>query len=370
MASTLAAVTPGTVPVDAEEPTRYLLPPEAYQSPDWYEREQRLLFGRTWNLVAYESDLPRPGDYLPVQAGLEPVIVVRDHDGELRAFLNMCRHRGMALACVAGHTDGNVRCPYHGWEFAPDGTLERIPQRAAQFADIDTGAWGLVSVGVGIWGGMVFVNPDPAAVPFAEWLGDLPARLGPFDLDQLDEIFRLQVPIACNWKLYIENHVDVLHLWYLHDESLGMYDHTGFLHNQVGPHWVSEERLRPGAERPRGLVPIAHLPEDERDVLRANLIFPNVPTSSSESQWMTYQVVPTGPETSVLDIRIRGERGAPELDEGSVTQLLRVLRDEDGGAVEQIQRVLRSSRFEVGPLAATHEAPITRFQRHVLEHLA
>jgi choline monooxygenase len=369
-AATTATATTSAPAAGGGEPTRYLLPPEAYVSTGWYEREQRELFGRTWNLVAYEQDVPRPGDYLPVQAGADPVLLMRGHDGELRAFVNMCRHRGMALACAAGHTDGNVRCPYHGWEFAPEGTLVRIPQRAAQFAGIDTDQWGLVPVGLGTWDGMVFVNPDAAATPFAEWLGDLPARIGPFDLSQLVEIFRLQVPIACNWKLYIENHVDVLHLWYLHDESLGMYDHTGFRHDQVGPHWVSEERLRPDADRARGLPPIAHLPDDERDVLRANLIFPNVPTSSSETQWMTYQVVPTGPETSLLDIRIRGERGAPDLDDESVGQLLRVLRDEDGGAVEQIQRVLHSPRFQVGPLASAHEAPITRFQRHVLEHLS
>ncbi|HET6953541.1 MAG TPA: aromatic ring-hydroxylating dioxygenase subunit alpha [Acidimicrobiales bacterium] len=350
------------------EPTRYLLPPEAYHSPEWYEREQRLLFGRTWNLVAYEDDVPAPGDFVPVQAGAEPVLVVRGHDGELRAFLNMCRHRGMALACAAGHTDGNVRCPYHGWEFSPGGALERIPQRAAQFADVDPGRWGLLPVGLATWHGLVFVNPDPAAPAFADWLGDLPARFGPFDTGRLVEVRRLQVPIACNWKLYIENHVDVLHLWYLHDDTLGMYDHTRFLHDQVGPHWVSEERLRPGAERPRGLPPIAGLPADERDVLRANLVFPNVPTSSSESMWITYQVVPTGPETSLLDIRVRGEEGG-ELSDEATAQLLRVLRDEDGAAVERIQRVLRSSRFAVGPLATTHEAPITRFQRHVLEHL-
>jgi phenylpropionate dioxygenase-like ring-hydroxylating dioxygenase large terminal subunit len=369
MAFTLATVTRGTAPVAAAEPTRYLLPPEAYTDATWYEREQRELFGRTWNLVAYEEDVAGPGDYLPVQAGPDPVLLVRGHDGELRAFVNMCRHRGMALACTAGHTDGNVRCPYHGWEFSPAGALERIPQRAAQFPDIDTEQWGLVPLAVGTWSGMVFVNPDPAAAPFAEWLGDLPDRFGPFDTSQLVEVFRLQVPLACNWKLYIENHVDVLHLWYLHDESLGMYDHTGFVHDHVGPHWVSEERLRHDAERDRGLAPIAHLPDDERDVLRANLIFPNVPTSSSETQWMTYQVVPTGPGTSMLDIRIRGERGSPPMGDADIAQLLRVLRDEDGGAVEQIQRVLRSPRFQVGPLASSHEAPITRFQRNVLEHL-
>jgi Rieske 2Fe-2S family protein len=176
------------------------------------------------------------------------------------------------------------------------------------------------------------------------------------------------VPLACNWKLYIENHIDVLHLWYLHDESLGMYDHTGFHHERIGRHWVSDERLRPDQDRPRGLPPISHLPDEERDVLRANLLFPNVPTSSSETLWMTYQVIPQGPTASTLDIRVRAEPGA-EMDDEGVAQLLRVLRDEDGFAVEQIQAVLRSPRFEVGPLASSHEAPITAFQRDILEFL-
>ena len=351
------------------QPTRYLLPPEAYHDPAWYEREQRELFGRTWNLVAYEADLPNPGDHLPIQVGLDPVLVQRGHDGRIRAFLNMCRHRGMALTCEAGGTDTTIRCPYHGWEYDSDGALARIPQRASQFADLDPADWGLVPLGAATWDGMVFVNPDPDAVPFETWLGAYGTRIGPHDTTQLVEILRMRVPVACNWKLYIENHVDVLHLWYLHGESLGMYDHTAFLHEKVGWHWVSEERLRPGGERSRGLPPIAHLPESELDVLRANLRFPNVPTSSSATQTMTYQVIPTGPASCELDIRVRAEPGATLPPEG-LQQLLQVLRDEDGFAVEQIQRVIRSPRFEVGPLASTHEAPITSFQRDVLAHLS
>ena len=242
MADTLTAAPPET---------RYLLPPEAYFSSEWYEREQRELFGRTWNLVAYEHDVPHPGDHLPVQAGPTPVLLVRGHDGELRAFVNMCRHRGMALTCEAGHTDGNVRCPYHGWEFTTEGTLVRVPQRAAQFGDLDTAQWGLVPVALGTWSGLVFVNPDPAALPFGEWLGDLPAHMGPFDTDRLTEVRRLRIPVASNWKLYIENHVDVLHLWYLHDETLGMYDHTGFLHRQVGPR-AAVQHHRPRHQTPPG----------------------------------------------------------------------------------------------------------------------
>ena len=369
MTDTIASAGPAPgAPSRRDAAPAYVLPPEAYFDRAWFDREQRDLFGRTWNLVAYEADVPNPGDSLPVQVGVEPVLLLRDRDGVLRAFLNMCRHRGMALTCEAGSGDGTVRCGYHGWEYAGDGALVRIPQRASQFADIDPSRWGLVPVGIGLWDGMVFVNPDPGAEPFESWLGSYPARVGPFDTSQLVEIFRLRVPVAANWKLYIENHVDVLHLWYLHDETLGMYDHTGFLHDKVGRHWVSEERLRPGQERTRGLPRIAHLPESEHDVLRANLIFPNVPTSSSETQTMTYQVIPTGPETCELDIRVRAEPGG-EIPEDGVAQLLKVLRDEDGSAVEQIQRVLRSPRFEVGPLASAHEAPIVAFQHDVLDHL-
>ena len=360
-----------TVGQAGSERATFLLPKQAYLDAGWYAREQRELFGTVWNLVAAESDLPEPGDVLPVQVGWHPPLLVRGTDGVIRGYLNMCRHRGMALACEAGHAGANVRCPYHGWEFAADdGSLVRIPQRSGQFADTDPNAWALLPVAVQSWAGLVFCNPDPDAAPLEEFLGELPQRIGPFDPLRLTQVARLRVPLRCNWKLYIENHIDVLHLWYLHADSLGMFDHAGFAHDWVGPHWVSDEVLRPGADRPRGaMLPIAHIPDEERDVLRANLIFPNVPTSSSETMWITYQVVPTGPETSELDIRVLGEPGS-QLDAESEATLLAVLRDEDGFAVEQIQRVLRSPKFAVGPLASAHELPITRFHRLLLERLA
>ncbi len=117
-------------------------------------------------------------------------------------------------------------------------------------------------------------------------------------------------------------------------------------------------------DRTRGL-PGARPSEGARYLLRANLLFPNVPTSSSGTLTMTYQVIPDAPDRSVLDIRVRAEPGAEMSDEGAAA-VLRVLRDEDGFAVEQVQRALASPRFRVGPLAREHEAPITAFQRAVL----
>ncbi len=353
---------------------RYLLPPAAYFDPDWYERELREVFARTWNLVAYRSDLPSVGDYVPVTVGREPILLVHRPDGAIGAFVNMCRHRGMVMYCEPGHAD-QLRCMYHGWEYDGAGTLVRIPQRRSQFPDLDPADWGLIPVPCAEWDGMVFVNPSGDAASFADWLGDYPKHCGPFDLDQLVEVRRHQVDVACNWKLYVENHIDVLHLWYLHEDSLGMYDHRNFLHEAVGDHWVSSERLRTGLER-RGelssmrekMLPISHLPADERDVLRANLLWPNVPMSSSETLYMTYQVVPTGPTTCRLDIRVRAEPGS-ELDDRGLAELCTVLVDEDATAVERIQEVIQSQRFEVGPLAVDHERPITDFHRTLLERL-
>ena len=358
-----------TVIPDADDPTRYLLPPEAYWSQEWYEREQRELFAKTWNLAAYASDIPHVGDYLPVTIGMEPVLLVRDGDGEIRGFVNMCRHRGMALMSEAGHTDGNLRCFYHGWEFETSGSLVRIPQRSGQFASVDTSEWSLIPLPTAVWDGMVFVNPSGTAEPFEDWLGDYPNYIGPFDSSRLEDVKRVKALVNCNWKLYIENHIDVLHLWYLHSETLGMYDHSNFAHHKVGLHWASDERLRePGVTRERGLPPITHIPDRERDVLRANLLFPNVPTSSSETLYMTYQVVPTGPTTSALDIRVRAEPGAT-MDDEALGETMKVLIEEDGFAVEQIQRTIRSQRFQVGPLAETHERPITNFHSDILGFL-
>jgi len=348
---------------------RYQLPPEAYFDPDWYAREQQLLFGRSYNLVGYEADIPEVGDYLTATVAGEPVVVVRGRDRAVRSYINVCRHRGIVIAAEAGHTDATLRCPYHGWEYGLDGRLERVPQRRTQFPDVDIDALGLIPLAVGTWAGMIFAHLDVDAEPLESWLDDfvLQDRAGPYPWDQLVEVTRINVPLACNWKLYIENHIDIYHLWYLHEESLSMYDHHALTHWQAGVHWGCVEPLRGDRERIRlGMLPITNVPESEHDLLRANLIFPNVPHTTSEATVTTYQVVPTGPETCYLDIRVLGEPGSQLAD---ASELLRVLRDEDGFACEQMQVAMRSRHFAVGPLAAEHEMPIHQFHTQLREFL-
>ena len=361
------SASPGERPV-------YRMPPSAYFSADWYEHEQRELFARTWVMVGHVHDVAEPGDFLAVTVGQEPVVVVRTSEGGLRAHLNICRHRGMTIVqsdkddCT-GSCGTSLRCPYHGWEWNLDGELKRVPQRSSQFPDLDEAGLGLFEVAVDTWRGFVFVHVDPAnATPFTEWLSDFEGMAGEYPWEDLVEVNRVRWDLACNWKLYIENHIDWLHLWYLHDDSLGMYDHPNGVRRDHGLHWSSYEVLRDGRERSQedtGLDPIPGVSEWESDTVRANLLFPNVPYVTTGRAVHTYQIVPTGPETCYIDLRVFALPGTTMNEIGLAGTEL-VLYTEDGGACEKMQAAIRSPRFSVGPLALEFEQSIADFHERLI----
>ena len=188
----------------------FLLGPPAYYDDAWFAREQRDLFTRTWHLVGTSEQVTAPGDYLTFPAGTDPLVVTRDLDGELRAFHNFCPHRGHRLVEGSGNTRTGIVCPYHFWNFALDGALRRVPQ-PEQFDDVDLTRLGLVGASAAEWGGMVFANAT-ADADFTEWLEGFDDHIGSYRPAQLYEIARVQFDARCNWKLFVENHVDVYHL--------------------------------------------------------------------------------------------------------------------------------------------------------------
>lgn len=163
------------------------LPVEAYTSQEWFEREQRELFGKVWQFAGMESDLSEPGDYLCVNLGACPVIVIRDEAGQLKAFHNICRHRGTQLLEVTGKRKKVIQCPYHDWIYSLDGKLIGVPERRSQFPHINMSELSLFPAALAVWKGMIFVNPDAGALPFQEWLGDFPQRFGPHQPESLRE---------------------------------------------------------------------------------------------------------------------------------------------------------------------------------------
>lgn len=349
--------------------TVHLLPPEAYWSREWYDTEQQQLFGHTWHLAASVEELAHPGSYLTYTAGLDPLVIVRGHDGELRAFHNVCPHRGMPLAEGCGQMGASLTCPYHFWNFTTDGVLRNVPQRAEQFPDLELAEWGLRPASVDTWGGSVFVHPQADAPSLAWWLGELPDHIGSYRPEQLTEVVHHPFEMAANWKLFVENHVDVYHLWYLHSRSLGDYDHDRFEWHQLGRNWVSYEPVKAGGANHRPDAVTTSIPGlDPRDQIGvgAHALFPNVLMASEAGYFISYACRPVAPDRSLVDLRIRAPESA---DAEGLLAGAKAFIVEDIAACEGIQSTVRSSRFRVGPMARQHERPITYFHQHLLAAL-
>jgi phenylpropionate dioxygenase-like ring-hydroxylating dioxygenase large terminal subunit len=155
----------GTTNVSGNDWDRSGLPAWSYFSKDMLEEEKEQLFRRHWQLVCHVNDVPEPGDYIAMDMVGERALVVRGQDGELRAFHNLCRHRGSrVVADDKGHCRSAIICPFHGWAYNLDGTL-RGASMPATLPDLDSVKWGLKPVEMDIWNGFVFVRFKPGPQP-------------------------------------------------------------------------------------------------------------------------------------------------------------------------------------------------------------
>ncbi|MEM9743964.1 MAG: aromatic ring-hydroxylating dioxygenase subunit alpha [Pseudomonadota bacterium] len=347
----------------------YRLPAEAYYSEDWYRREQRQLFRRTWNYIGDTADFPGTGSYRSLVLGGSPVVVVRGADGELRGFHNVCRHRGALLMDGSG-TCETMTCPYHRWQYDLDGTLKNVPQRKAQLPAMDLNDWGLRPARLAEWRGLLFLNPDGAAPAFEDWLGDLPTLLNGYRPDTLSTLTSGHYDFAANWKFYIENHVDWYHLWYTHPETLRMWDHHAGEMLQTAQHWVSFEPTR--ADAGSFVPPLKAIPSlSSRERLNgAHLVFPNLTLFTGESYFATGWVEPLGPARARMHFRARvapDQALDPSVAEDFLAAFRAITEHEDAAMTERLQATVESEAFSVGPMTMTHEAPIAHWHDAYLD---
>jgi phenylpropionate dioxygenase-like ring-hydroxylating dioxygenase large terminal subunit len=186
------------------------LPFAWYSDEETLRRERASIFARSWQYGGRAAQVAEPGAFLATDAGGIPILVVRDKAGALRAFLNVCRHRGAVLTEGSGKRE-TIQCHYHAWTYDLDGSLRAAP-RSDREADFDRGDWSLLPAAVDTWGPFLFVNPDPDAVPLAEHLGDLPQILArDLDLDALTFHSRVPFDTKANWKIVVENFLECYH---------------------------------------------------------------------------------------------------------------------------------------------------------------
>jgi phenylpropionate dioxygenase-like ring-hydroxylating dioxygenase large terminal subunit len=198
------------------------LPAWAYTSPEFYAREVEHIFMKVWNFIGRADHIPNPGDYFTLEFAGVPVVVVRDKDDrQLRAFVNVCRHRGTIL--VEG--EGNCRafkCPYHSWVYGTDGALIGTPEMQ-QTRHFDPAQYPLMPVRLESWAGFLFINFDPNAGPLSEYLGDLPDNLAGHTASDLVCVRRRAYELKCNWKVFAENAKESYHLATVHRKTINQY---------------------------------------------------------------------------------------------------------------------------------------------------
>lgn len=293
------------------DPKVPVLPKSAYTSQEWFDREMAEIFSKTWQFAGFVEDVAEPGDYITVQAGLNSILVVKGRDQRLRAFHNLCRHRGTRLLRATGKSQKAITCPYHDWTYSLNGELINVPEEAQEFPNLDKKCLSLHEAKVDTWLGMIWVHPDPKAESLLHWMGGAETQIGPHRVEEMVEYVegRTDHVIEANWKIVVENYIDVYHLSHLHSETLYMYDHQRAEFGFVGPHYVFYEPLSQqfadNLEKMSTLPLCDHFTQENPVGAYVPMLFPNLGIGASEASWSIFHIIPLAPDRCRVITRTR-----------------------------------------------------------------
>ncbi|MGO9512694.1 MAG: aromatic ring-hydroxylating oxygenase subunit alpha [Steroidobacteraceae bacterium] len=246
------------------------VPKDAYISPEFARLEAQRIWPKVWQVACRLEEIPAIGDFVTYDILDESIIVVRTSATEIKAFFNVCQHRGRRLTAGCGHAN-NFMCRYHGWTWRLDGTLAKV---------LDHGDWQgcpdmqnedlrLADVQVDTWGGFVFVNMDPHCEPLAEFLAPMPEYIDCFEFETLRYRWYKSIRLPCNWKVALEAFNEGYHVAATHPQLLNIAGDDVTRSFAMGKHamFAYPTATRPlGAPSPRTGKP---MPEDLRPGLVA-----------------------------------------------------------------------------------------------------
>jgi len=313
------------------------------------------VFAATWQHVADVQQLAKPGDHVLADVAGEPIIVVRASDGELRAFYNVCRHRGGPLALKDGNADMLI-CKYHGWTYRLDGMLRGVPH--FNLVELfDKRDYGLTPVQLGLWEGLVFVSLCERPKPLETHLSGIRERIAPTHVGSLTFARRVEYDVHANWKVYVDNYLEGYHIPYVHPELLQLYSDYESYRTEVSD-WYS--------------VQVGAL-QVERNVYTASggealyyHVFPNLMLNVVPGRLQSNVVVPVAPDRCKVIFRYYYDdvtsAAARERIEADVTFSDTVQR-EDAEICERVQRGLGSRAYDKGRFSVRFEEGVYHFQK-------
>jgi phenylpropionate dioxygenase-like ring-hydroxylating dioxygenase large terminal subunit len=372
MSTDMKLVEPATAlpPVPRPIEDGWTLPATWYSNPRVLQLERESIFSSTWQYAGPLEHLAEPGSYFASVAGHIPVVVTKAADGELRAFVNVCRHRGHLVAEGMGCRE-TLQCRYHAWTYGLDGTLRRAP-RSEREPGFDASVLSLLPVAVEAWGPFVFVNPDVEAAPLRETLGDLPDVVagGHIDLTRLRFHSHQEWSQDVNWKVALENYLECYHCPVAHpgfskvidvDPDAYRLSVEGFVSSQIGP--VRESAVGPQA---KGYDASGDVPASQYHFVWPNTTI-NVapgPLNLSIERWVPVDAHRTVEVTDYFfGVDVTEERIQEVIEFDTQVAV------EDVALVEAVQKGLDSGAVPQGRLMAESEQLVAAFQRRVFESL-
>ncbi|HUD27795.1 MAG TPA: aromatic ring-hydroxylating dioxygenase subunit alpha [Novosphingobium sp.] len=288
--------------------------PGAFYGAEFFALERERLFPSGWCAVTVASLIPEKGDVMPVDVAGWPVLLTRSRDGEIKAFHNICRHRGIKLVTECTHK-ARLTCPWHAWTYSLEGELLATPEiggaKVNQADGFDRGELGLKPIRVGRWLDLVFVNIDGTAPPFEEWIAPLEALLADYDLSNLVHGERLVDSYGANWKIAMEAGIEDYHLPFGHPQLeahlfrntspcihkpvyAGGYVDVGAAHEEGSDTRAWTARLPDLRTREGKPLPL----------LYSLTLFPTATVLITADHVMLGTLLPDGPDRTIMDISL------------------------------------------------------------------
>ncbi|MFN8224317.1 MAG: ring-hydroxylating oxygenase subunit alpha [Gaiellales bacterium] len=318
---------------------------EAYTDPKWAGIDLQAIFARSWQLVCHVEQLTKPGSFVSTTIAEMPIAVVRDREGALRAFFNVCKHRAHELLSGSG-TARSIVCPYHAWVYNLDGRLQGA-RRADRMETFDKSEICLDQVQVEEFGGFVYVNLDATAQSLGDRAGDLAREIERWapDVAELTHAKRLTYDVRSNWKNVIDNFLECYHCHVAHPEFVDLVDMDTY---EVKTYGIWSSHFAEAGKHENTAYDVSGATVNEHAVwwLWPNTCLLRYP---GRGNFMVFQVVPAGVDRTLETWDFYLE--TPELSDAeveSVHYIDEVLQRQDISIVESVQRGMNTPAFNQG----------------------
>jgi phenylpropionate dioxygenase-like ring-hydroxylating dioxygenase large terminal subunit len=356
-----------SVPIAASNPNSppalaHALPAWVYNNAELTRLELERVLKPSWQIVCHVNSIPKAGDYATFDLGGESVLVLRDRDGSIRGFHNVCRHRGARLLDGSGNCPATITCPYHGWTYRHDGGLIGMPVRES-FPGLDRSEHGLKAVRVDLAMNFVWICLAGDPPPVAKVWGQLADELLPYrlqDMVPLGPITEEHWPV--DWKLAMDNYLESYHVPIGHPGLFRMFtpdydDQKGVPGVARGLSWMRDKdspRWSEGLYQRLIGKAATHLPEDLRHCWRFYSALPNLGIDVFPDQMDFFQVLPNGPGRCIIRGAVFGlpdERREMRAARYLSSRINTQVNNEDRWLCSRVQRGLASSSYRPGPLS-------------------